>query len=100
MKRGTIILCICFLFLFLTVSLHAKVKNPDTFILANYGNLRTLDPCVAYDVTSSQRLWNIYDAYGQVQASSGHGGTYPGKWRYIPGRQNLHVHHPQGSEVP
>jgi peptide/nickel transport system substrate-binding protein len=61
MKRGTIILCICFLFLFLTVSLHAKVKNPDTFILANYGNLRTLDPCVAYDVTSSQRLWNIYE---------------------------------------
>ncbi|MCK5420374.1 MAG: hypothetical protein KAI93_17745, partial [Desulfobacterales bacterium] len=38
----------------------SKVKNPDTFILANYGNLRTLDPSVAYDVTSSQRLWNIY----------------------------------------
>ena len=38
----------------------SKAKNPDTFILANYGNLRTLDPSVAYDVTSSQRLWNIY----------------------------------------
>ncbi len=39
----------------------AKVKNPNTFVLANYGNLRTLDPSVAYDVTSSQRLWNIYE---------------------------------------
>jgi len=40
---------------------HGAAKNPDTFVLANYGNLRTLDPCVAYDVTSSQRLWNIYE---------------------------------------
>lgn len=40
---------------------NAEVKNPDTFILANYGNLRTLDPGVAYDATSSQRLWNIYE---------------------------------------
>jgi peptide/nickel transport system substrate-binding protein len=39
----------------------AEIRNPDTFILANYGNLRTLDPSVAYDVTSSQRLWNIYE---------------------------------------
>lgn len=61
MKRGGFILFVCFLFLCLTVTLQAKVKNPDTFILANYGNLRTLDPCVAYDVTSSQRLWNIYE---------------------------------------
>jgi peptide/nickel transport system substrate-binding protein len=38
----------------------AAVKNPDTFVFASYGNLRTLDPSVAYDVTSSQRLWNIY----------------------------------------
>ncbi|MEJ2101453.1 MAG: hypothetical protein P8X68_15965 [Desulfobacterales bacterium] len=42
------------------VAVH-EVKNPDTFILANYGNLRTLDPAVGYDVTSSQRLWNIYE---------------------------------------
>ena len=42
-------------------SVHAEVKNPDTFILANYGNLQTLDPARAYDVTSSQRLWNLYE---------------------------------------
>jgi len=40
---------------------YGEVKNPDTFILANYGNLQTLDPARAYDVTSSQRLWNIYE---------------------------------------
>ena len=50
----------CFLLIFSVISADAEVKNPDTFILANYGNLRTLDPSVAYDVTSSQRLWNIY----------------------------------------
>ena len=48
-------------FIFGAISASAEVKNPDTFIMANYGNLRTLDPSVAYDVTSSQRLWNIYE---------------------------------------
>jgi peptide/nickel transport system substrate-binding protein len=51
----------CLLLVFFAVAANAQVKNPDTFILANYGNLRTLDPSVAYDVTSSQRLWNIYE---------------------------------------
>jgi len=40
---------------------NAEVKNPDTFIFATYGTVRTLDPAVAYDTTSSQRLWNIYE---------------------------------------
>lgn len=61
MKRVSIFLCAFSLFFLLAGNLYAEVKNPDTFILANYGNLRTLDPCVAYDVTSSQRLWNIYE---------------------------------------
>jgi len=61
MKRVSIFLCVFFLFFLLAGNLYAKAKNPDTFVLANYGNLRTLDPCVAYDVTSSQRLWNIYE---------------------------------------
>ena len=41
--------------------LHAGVKNPDTFVLATYGTLRTLDPAVCYDATGSQRIWNIYE---------------------------------------
>ena len=61
MKGVRIIVCVCFLFLFFVGGVHGAAKNPDTFVLANYGNLRTLDPCVAYDVTSSQRLWNIYE---------------------------------------
>ncbi|MDJ0669320.1 MAG: hypothetical protein QNJ61_18705, partial [Desulfobacterales bacterium] len=48
------------LILTLAAGVQAAVKNPDTFIFATYGTLRTLDPCVAYDTTSSQRLWNIY----------------------------------------
>jgi peptide/nickel transport system substrate-binding protein len=39
----------------------SAVKNPDTFVLATYGTVRTLDPSVAYDTTSSQRIWNIYE---------------------------------------
>jgi peptide/nickel transport system substrate-binding protein len=59
MKR---FLCLIFgLLILCAVVAGAETKNPDTFILANYGNLRTLDPSVAYDVTSSQRLWNIYE---------------------------------------
>jgi ABC-type transport system substrate-binding protein len=50
-----------------------RQKNPDTFILANYGNLRTLDPSVAYDVTSSQRLWNIYEPLVFFEGSSPRG---------------------------
>lgn len=37
------------------------IKNPDTFILADYGTLRTLDPAVCYDTTGKQRILNIYD---------------------------------------
>ena len=39
----------------------AEIKNPDTFILATYGTLRTLDPAACYDTTGSQRIWNIYE---------------------------------------
>jgi peptide/nickel transport system substrate-binding protein len=53
-----------FLCLILIIGLwdaHAGVKNPDTFVLATYGTLRTLDPAVCYDDTGSQRIWNIYE---------------------------------------
>ena len=59
--RKLICLIGCSILVLCAAGTNAKVKNPDTFVLANYGNLRTLDPCVAYDVTSSQRLWNIYE---------------------------------------
>lgn len=59
--RKYITAAICCLLVFFAMGVNAQIKNPDTLILANYGNLRTLDPAVAYDVTSSQRLWNIYE---------------------------------------
>ncbi len=61
MKKKSLLFCLYFILVLGVFSVQADVKNPDTFVLANYGNLRTLDPCVAYDVTSSQRLWNIYE---------------------------------------
>ena len=30
---------------------HAGPKNPETFILATYGTVRTLDPAVCYDTS-------------------------------------------------
>jgi peptide/nickel transport system substrate-binding protein len=56
-------LMVIYYLVFVSVSLtaHAGVKNPDTFVLANYGTLRTLDPAVCYDATGSQRIWNIYE---------------------------------------
>jgi len=60
MKKFICFFC-CLFLVFCAAGADAQIKNPNTFVLANYGNLRTLDPCVAYDVTSSQRLWNIYE---------------------------------------
>lgn len=61
MKKVYLITSILLSIIITAGSLQAEVKNPGTFILANYGNLQTLDPARAYDVTSSQRLWNLYE---------------------------------------
>jgi peptide/nickel transport system substrate-binding protein len=42
-------------------SVQDEIKNADTFVLATYGTLRTLDPAACYDATGSQRIWNIYE---------------------------------------
>lgn len=39
----------------------AFAAGKDTFIKADYGTERTLDPAAAYDTTSSMRLYNIYE---------------------------------------
>ena len=59
--RKFVSLISCLVLVFCAGMTYGEVKNPDTFIMANYGNLQTLDPARAYDVTSSQRLWNIYE---------------------------------------
>ena len=38
-----------------------EVKNPDTFVLATYGTVRTLDPAACYDATGAQRIQNLYE---------------------------------------
>ncbi len=38
-----------------------KKKNPDTFILADFGTVRTLDPSVAYDNVGRQRILEMYE---------------------------------------
>jgi peptide/nickel transport system substrate-binding protein len=43
------------------VPVSPGTKNPDTFILATYGTLRTLDPAACYDTTGGQRILNIYE---------------------------------------
>jgi peptide/nickel transport system substrate-binding protein len=61
MKRIISLLIVCGLVLCPACNIFAQIKNPETFILANYGTLRTLDPAVCYDDTGSQRIWNIYE---------------------------------------
>lgn len=34
---------------------------PDTFVLASYGTLRTLDPAAAYDTVGTMRVLNLYE---------------------------------------
>lgn len=54
---ASLICCVCFF----PLIAGADVKNPDTFVFASYGTVRTLDPCVAYDTVSRQRILNIYE---------------------------------------
>lgn len=60
MKKVSI-LFLCVACILGTTSVFAEVKNPDTFIKATYGTVRTLDPAVNYDTTGAQRVENIYD---------------------------------------
>jgi peptide/nickel transport system substrate-binding protein len=64
------ILMFCFMFVFITVSLHAEIKNPDTFIKATYGTVPTLDPATSYNTTGSQRIENIYEMLVRRDGSS------------------------------
>ena len=61
MKQVRIIFLIGGFILLSVFIAKAEIKNPDTFILATYGTLRTLDPAACYDTTGSQRIWNIYE---------------------------------------
>ncbi|UCH22179.1 MAG: ABC transporter substrate-binding protein [Deltaproteobacteria bacterium] len=57
------IICIssCLLFVFFTATVGAQVKNPDTFVLADYRTVQTIDPAASYDVAGSMRIWNLYE---------------------------------------
>ncbi|KPA14252.1 peptide ABC transporter substrate-binding protein [Candidatus Magnetomorum sp. HK-1] len=58
MKRYTFNVLL-FLIFISCQSIYAR--SDETFILATYSDLRTLDPAVAYDETSYQRILNIYE---------------------------------------
>jgi len=51
----------CFLLILFTAGVGAEVKNPDTFVLADYRTVESIDPARAYDVAGSMRLWNLYE---------------------------------------
>ncbi|MBW2657774.1 MAG: hypothetical protein JRC59_08780 [Deltaproteobacteria bacterium] len=61
MKKIYLLFSCLVVFMAGSVYAYAGIKNPDTFVLATYGTLRTLDPAVCYDSTGSQRIWNIYE---------------------------------------
>jgi peptide/nickel transport system substrate-binding protein len=43
-------------------ALNAQTKmHKDRFVFASYGTLQSLDPCMAYDTTSHQRILNLYE---------------------------------------
>ncbi|MCK5202807.1 MAG: hypothetical protein KAR15_03000, partial [Desulfobacterales bacterium] len=61
MKLTTLILIPFLIFSISACTVEDKIENADTFVLATYGTLRTLDPAACYDTTGSQRIWNIYE---------------------------------------
>lgn len=61
MRQLRMILCFCGFLVIGALQALAGVKNPDTFVLATYATVRTLDPAVCYDSEGSQRIWNLYE---------------------------------------
>ena len=61
MKRFGTIVVFCGLLVTTLLRAEAGIQNPDTFVLAAYGTVRTLDPAVCYDAVGSQRIWNMYE---------------------------------------
>jgi peptide/nickel transport system substrate-binding protein len=61
MNRVVKIICFFGLLIIGALTAQGAIKNPDTFILATYGTVRTLDPAVCYDSAGSQRIWNLYE---------------------------------------
>jgi peptide/nickel transport system substrate-binding protein len=51
----------CILVLMCVSTAGAQVKNPDTFVLADYRTVQTIDPATSYDVAGSMRIWNLYE---------------------------------------
>jgi peptide/nickel transport system substrate-binding protein len=49
------------LLVFFALGVEADVKNPATFILADYRTVQTIDPAASYDVAGSMRIWNLYE---------------------------------------
>ena len=49
------------LLVFAVGSASAGVKNPDTFVMADYRTVQTIDPATSYDVAGSMRIWNLYE---------------------------------------
>jgi len=57
------IICLigCLLMVICAADTGAQVKNPDTFVLADYRTVQTIDPAASYDVAGSMRIWNMYE---------------------------------------
>jgi peptide/nickel transport system substrate-binding protein len=51
----------CLFMLLYAIAVGAQVKNPDTFVLADYRTVQTIDPATSYDVAGSMRIWNLYE---------------------------------------
>ncbi|MGD2097232.1 MAG: ABC transporter substrate-binding protein [Desulfobacterales bacterium] len=51
----------CLALVLCAVGAEAGVKNPDTFVLADYRTVQTIDPAASYDVAGSMRIWNMYE---------------------------------------
>jgi len=59
-KLLTQLFCISLMLFASALNVQSK-SSKDHFVFASYATLQTLDPCMAYDTTSHQRILNIYE---------------------------------------
>jgi len=59
-KLMALLFGISLMLMFSALDVQTKTHK-DRFVFASYATLQTLDPCMAYDTTSHQRILNLYE---------------------------------------
>ncbi|MBN1981201.1 MAG: ABC transporter substrate-binding protein [Chitinivibrionales bacterium] len=70
MQKFPTVLFLCAFTTVVMTPFRNLAHDAETYVLATFGNVQTLDPAAAYDTESGMRLWNIYQTLIFFDSSS------------------------------